>query len=415
MQKLLLFFLIQLFVCSAFAQNVGIGTTNPSEKLHIQGNLRVENRSVYLGPDQRIYGDGNSALYFDGNHSTITQFIMRDAENEQYGRLYGSGDGEYFGFLDGDAQWSFIQRKDVYTGFRIDNSEKMRILANGHVGIGTGSPAGKLTIVSDSTDRGLDVISAAYGNTHIPYSDGRSYLSGQELVFRSNGNTERMRIKSNGYVGIGTSTPDHKLDVRPGGGKLKSYTYGMEFTVNTTGGWARGFRLRNEADSMSATVFGSLNGDAYIATGFNVNQAPTGYQGRKMVILKNGNVGIGSANPTTKLAVNGDIRSREVLVETANWPDYVFHKDYVLPTLQDEAMFIEENGHLSGFQSEKEMENVITVGDVTKRQQEKIEQMMLHLIEMQNDMNAYKDKTDKEISKLKAENQSLKSTINKEK
>ena len=44
-------------------------------------------------------------------------------------------------------------------------------------------------------------------------------------------------------VGIGTTTPEHILDVRTGAGKLKTYATGLEFTVNTTGGWARGLRF----------------------------------------------------------------------------------------------------------------------------------------------------------------------------
>jgi len=421
--------------------NVGIGNTNPLQKLHVQGNVRVEDRSIYLGADQRIYGDASSSLHFYGNHSTVTQFILRDKEDDIYGRLYGSGDGIRFGLLDGDANWSYRAEKDLFTSFLIDNSEKMRILADGNVGIGTTAPVQKLHIKGNvrvdnrsvylGADQRVygDASSALhfYGNhstiTQFILRDkeddiyGRLYGSGDGARFglldgdanwsyRAEkdlhtsfliNNSEKMRIMANGNVGIGTASPQDKLHVVLGAGSVKTFTTGLEFATNTTGGWARGFRLRNESNNMQTTVYGSLNGTAYIATGFDVTQSATGYQDRKLVVLANGNVGIGSNTPNSKLAVNGNIRSREVLVETANWPDYVFKEEYRLPTLQEEATFIEENGHLSGFQSEEEMDNTITVGDVTKRQQEKIEQMMLHLIKMEE-----------EIEKLRAENEAFK-------
>jgi len=325
MKHLILPFIFLIISSAVIAQNVGIGTTSPAQKLHVDGNIRLDSRSLFFGPNTRIYGDGSSAFYLDGNHPTITQLIMRDSTNNIYGRLYGSGSGRYFGMLDGDGQWSFLQDKDVYTAIRIDGGEKMRINVNGHVGIGTSSPSGKLTVRVDSFARGFEVHSP-HGNTHLPWTNGYSYVSGLAIILRTSGNVERMRIASNGNVGIGTT------------------------------------------------------------------------------------------NPTSKLAVNGNIRSKEVLVETANWPDYVFDESYKLPTLNQEESFILENGHLSGFESEEAMNGSITVGDVTKRQQEKIEQMMLHLIDMKKSMESMENKMDNmesEISDLKKENKDLKKKLKK--
>jgi len=102
--------------------------------------------------------------------------------------------------------------------------------------------------------------------------------------------------------------------------------------------------------------------------------------------MANGKLGINTNTPQNALDVCGKVRSDEVIIEN-NWCDYVFYKNYRLPSLKEEAQHIEEKGHLIGFQSEEEMNGEIHLSDVTKRQQVKIEEVMLHLIEMEKRLN----------------------------
>jgi len=101
----------------------------------------------------------------------------------------------------------------------------------------------------------------------------------------------------------------------------------------------------------------------------------------KMTIQQSGKIGIGTNDPKYKLDVCGSIRVKEVIVED-DWCDYVFDKDYPLSTLQEEKKNIEKNGHLLGFESEETMHGKISLLDVTKRQQVKIEEYALHLIQL---------------------------------
>lgn len=86
----------------------------------------------------------------------------------------------------------------------------------------------------------------------------------------------------------------------------------------------------------------------------------------------------------------------EVLVNE-DWCDYVFEETYDLPTLEDEKNHINQNGYLLGFESEEAMAGEIELTDVTKRQQVKIEEMMLHLIQL-----------NKQVQFLMQENERLK-------
>ncbi len=268
--------------------------------------LTTNDGNIYLR-NQKLYGDNSSALFWTSNHSNYTQLILEDKENIRYGKVVGTGNGTYFGLMDGNNRWTFVAKKNDWTSLRVNNSDKMRILANGNVGVGTTSPGSKLTVVSSGTESGIASHSDA-GNSHIPWTDGKVYLTGNELIFRTTGNINRMKITSNGNVGIGTLTPGNKLEV------------------------------------------------------------------------------------------NGTIRSKEVKVELANWGDYVFYDDYQLPTLEEEEVYIEKNGHLSGFESAEAMGSELQLGDVAKRQQVKIEEMMLHLI----DLKKQNDELKKEMKILKA-------------
>jgi len=133
--------------------------------------------------------------------------------------------------------------------------------------------------------------------------------------------------------------------------------------------------------------FGLLDGDdnwSYCAvkdsyTAFSINND------EKMRITVNGNVGIGAGDPQNKLEVCGTIRAEEVIVEEG-WCDFVFEPEYCLTTIEEEAEFIELYGHLSNFESAKDMNGEINVNDIFKRQQIQIEENVLHLIEL-NDEN----------------------------
>ena len=112
--------------------NVGIGSASlGGHKLHVNGNLRIESRNLYFGSTKRLYGDSTHGLHYRSNSSTNTSLIMRDAENKHYGQIYGSGDGAYFGLLDGDGHWLLQHQKDVQTHWKINNVEYMRLTSTG--------------------------------------------------------------------------------------------------------------------------------------------------------------------------------------------------------------------------------------------------------------------------------------------
>ena len=112
----------------------------------------------------------------------------------------------------------------------------------------------------------------------------------------------------------------------------------------------------------------------------------------------NGNLGIGTYNPTHKLTVSGTIRAKEIIVDT-DWADYVFEAGYTLPSLETVEQHIKAEKHLPGIPSAREVAaKGVSLGDMQTLLLAKIEELTLHLI-----------KQEKRINALEQENAALKS------
>jgi len=112
-------------------------------------------------------------------------------------------------------------------------------------------------------------------------------------------------------------------------------------------------------------------------------------------ILRDGNVGIGVTKPANRLDVNGTIHSKEVKVDMNGWSDFVFKKEYSLPTLEEVEKHIAEKGHLENIPSEEEvLQNGINLGEMNAKLLQKIEEMMLYIIEIKKENLEIRKKVD---------------------
>ncbi len=106
----------------------------------------------------------------------------------------------------------------------------------------------------------------------------------------------------------------------------------------------------------------------------------------QLVVLANGNVGIGTGNPTNKLAVSGTIKAKEVIVTVDGWSDFVFEDGYRLMPLAEVDEFINSHGHLPGIPSARAVElNGVRTGEMHVRLLQKIEELTLHLIRLEKE------------------------------
>ena len=120
------------------------------------------------------------------------------------------------------------------------------------------------------------------------------------------------------------------------------------------------------------------------------------------LVVVDGHVGIGIANPSEKLTVDGKILSEEIKVEIVNGADHVFKNDYQLPDLEKLETFIYKNKHLPEIASEKEMlENGIEVGEFQIKLLQKIEELTLYIIDQNKSLKEVIQKNQKLEERIK--------------
>lgn len=146
-----------------------------------------------------------------------------------------------------------------------------------------------------------------------------------------------------------------------------------------------------------------LSGSYNNGDGAELWQSPEGHvslnynSGVSILYAKaDGNIGIGTFTPQSKLAVNGTITASKVKVTATGWPDFVFKENYPLRTLEEVESFIKTNQHLPDIPSEKEViANGNDLGEMDKKLLQKIEELTLYLIDLKKENAAMKARLEK--------------------
>ena len=278
--------------------NVGIGTSAPSTRLHAQNVFNGTSVISTFENISNVSANTAAAIDFKADQATTRLTSFRD----------GAGTSSSFSISPSVA--------GVIT-------EAVRVTSTGNVGIGTSSPGAKLDVSSSTFNivasrstggyAAFQRIAPAGQWTYDFYTingveAARITVTDTNIMAFANGSaaTERMRIDASGNVGIGTSAPNYKLDVN-GTGYFNS---SVQFFPQD------GFRFTS-ASAVSAMRFGSATTSegtaewAYSRSG-GFAALSIGSTGSALTEImraqSDGNVGIGTSSPGTKLDVVGDIR-----------------------------------------------------------------------------------------------------------
>ena len=318
--------------------NVGIGTTAPTAKLDVNGNLKVNTGIVV---------DGNAA-----NNGTNTNTLS-----------FGTGSGEAIGsartvgtinqygldfYTNHDKQMSITHSGNVGIGTdnpqnRLDVSGGLAIgssysgnetapdngaIIEGNVGIGTTAALFPLTVLGTTnsmvgilseSENGTSVTlgnsSSSGGEWSITASGSANTEGGGHLLFQNAGGATAMMIHSNNNVGIGTTNANSRL------------TVGENFTSNISS--IAQFNTINH----EAVMFGETGNHKGLMIGFDGNDIQ-GRSGMDFDINDNlilnaygGNVGIGTNAPATKLDIDGKTRTASLQITNGASDNYILKSD----------------------------------------------------------------------------------------
>ncbi|RXK86749.1 FtsB/FtsL family cell division protein [Filimonas effusa] len=216
---------------------------------------------------------------------------------------------------------------------------------------------------------------------------------------------ERMRISTSGNVGIGAVSPAEKLHVvgnTRSEGQIRFYTPypdagGNSGIVANPNGWTR---IDPNGGRFIMTVF-----KEDVDAARNILDIERVDTWQKLMELKadgsgffQGNIGIGTSAPQSKLAVNGDITTKKIKVTQTGWPDYVFESSYQLAPISYVEKFIQENKHLPEVPSAAEVKkDGLDLGDNQAVLLKKIEELTLYIIQQNKEII----QQNKEVAQLK--------------
>ncbi len=332
---------------------VGIGTTSPAVNFQV-GDGSTDTTSRFYYNDNTYTQINGYGLYMSRN----TSYIRPTTDNTKILYIGAS-----------TRQWNVLSMDASTTTFNTNGSENMRINSSGNVGIGTSSPTRLLHVAGASASAIMTLqrtnsnSGGSYGALQWTASDDHTVAAidaradgdneGAHLLFHTTsaatsndpyGINERMRITSNGNVGIGTTNPTKKLDVN---GRVRigdiNYSYG-----------GTNYHVLLAEDSNDAYI-SNINGNAIISGGGYyygsnlrlLNSTSTSYSGiqaradgniafenatggtagstiavsEKMRVSSNGNVGIGTTNPAELLTVSAsdDVSIRINSTKNGTW------------------------------------------------------------------------------------------------
>lgn len=318
-------------------------------------------------------GGGNRAT--SGNYTTVGGGNNNTASGARATVGGGGGNtasGEYSTVGGGDNNAASGGRATVGGGIGNVASNYQTTVGGGYSNYASGSSA---TVPGGNADSAMGDYSLAAGrrvrittDADYTFAFGRDFTTStpNAVIFHNSVNA----IK----VGIGTTDPEYKLDVRGNRIRLKEDATGQWIAVRTDG---------NDLDLQFE------GGDLFIGS-------TTAGEHILLNPVTNSNVGIGTTDPNYKLDVNGDINvagSYNVKKGGVNYshPDYVFEPDYKLMPLDELREYVREK---------KCLPHVISAEDVKKNEGFKIDELLIQMLEKIEEQTLYIFQLEERIAKL---------------
>lgn len=269
--------------------NFGIGTTSPTEKLEVAGNVKVSNGNdnISIIPNNSTGSISTTSQAVQGAIISAVSDGFTFASRNVYGGVNigsfnNAGTVTLGAFAYGNVNYQTAHNSFAHTWYGSRASDPWMTLNSTGLGIGTTSPAAKLDI------NGTTYLRSVALDTIFGYS-------GNNIQFINTGNTTFA-----GNVGIGTTAPSYPLVVKRTGSNVVASFEGDENTY---------LRIARTGTQSGEAQFRVTNtGNLSITSDSNISLTTGGVSGTTRLYVRNndGNVGIGTTNPFAQLEIKKD-------------------------------------------------------------------------------------------------------------
>lgn len=431
--------------------DVGIGTSSPNTRLHVYGGgIKIERPGTVQGAplsptlsfEINDVNDKSGGIVFTrSGSSTLAKFLYTNRTNGPDILRIGMSDPDAFDLALSDLGRVGINMNSIASSYEgqlhIRGASGVDELALCKA-VNTQSP----TIQFHSTDDfGLPDEKEAF----IQLSDGDNLRLGTNVgnttgkIIMRMGSVEHAAMNPNGWMGFGTTNPQARLhlmdgeDADPspltGNGYLclgdinltniaidnneimaRNSTNPSTLIIQNDGGLVK---IGSAVPALGARLHvtdgsgGSLTQHGHVVIG-DINLTNLSIDNNEIQARSNdasaimylqrfgGQLAIGTPHSGTssyKVTVDGKILCEELKVALySNWPDYVFHENYNLKPLHELKAFIETNHHLPNIPKAAEVEKEgIEVGEMNRKLLEKIEELTLYVIQLQEQIDQLKE------------------------
>lgn len=368
MKKITLFASVAtlLSINGAFAQNnvvpqsgnVGIGTTSPSAKLQVSGSVRVDSTlvvsdsvhmasSATVGEDLKVSGN----LYIPNIPSISSvrdeTILVTDSR----------------GLTEKSTLGALSQSLYSFSCAPIGGVVQSPTWANGPNKLFSGCPEVFVGIGLNSPTRTLEV-------------NGTTKISGHTWL----GTSLSLGADVNGFSRFFIKNPSSSAAIEiDNTGNTRQYPKLLYFEYDNDG--TEIIKVQNTAQNYVPFLL-TASGQMTVNNGTTniFDLAPDG-----QLIIRN------ATQKNFQFDVNGLFRARRVRVDAETWADYVFEPNYKLMPLNEVKNFVATNKHLPGVPSEQEVvEKGIDLAEMNTILIQKIEELMLHLIDQSEQTAALK-------------------------
>jgi len=349
-------------IISMTGENIGVDVVNPTEKLEVNGNIKIS--GSIIAPEGLQFSNENGISFTNADGQNIFSYGKGTPKPApiicaaQPSSAYIHNFAGILQIYNADAGGNYVQGGGLLNLQTWKDGSSIDASIGGNEGTG-----------------GLMLNYFCHNNTHIN--------TGGNLQAGIDGGTVYMgeKVDMKKHLKIGWKE-DNEIDLN------------TSIEVNQNDNNSNVLKLNTWNQSVKFLSIDLLHSDLSITNPFTVYANGKTYIGEKNQKKSN--------HSDAQLTVYGKIVATSCYITLDNWADYVFADNYHLPKLSEVESYYKLNKRLPEIPSEKEIiENGVDLAEMNKLLLKKIEELTIYLVELDKELESFKNEVESIKGSLK--------------